>query len=416
MQAWPDQKLPDLRHCALILIDIQRDFTHPQGVMAREGMRVMEPAEREVLLDSNRKLIAAMREAGKPVIYTQVLLRPDHLDSGLTEYRRRDLPPETGFLVDGTWGAEIEDEVKPQPGDFLVVKKGKGAFTDTYLDRLLFNLGVSTCVVTGGSIRGCVPSTVTVGAALGYEIAIVSDATFPAAHPYLESFYHRAHVLNTPEFIRLLNQEPQQQETLSDAGASTALLVVDMQNDFLAGGRHYASLGYGYLEESDRERVIDNVKNLITGMRKRARPVIFLRSAHRPDFLDSAVGALRQQRAAPTEYALPQEGSQGAEFVDGLVPQEGDVVITKPGLGGFTFTPLHRVLRNLGVRNCVLAGGGVASSIDDTLRSGIDLGYRFTLALDALFPPNSPHLPFLDNKANFQTTMEILGSLASKTM
>ena len=157
MQASPDRKLPDLRHCALIIIDIQRDFTHPQGVMAREGMRVMKPADREVLLDSNRKLIAAMREAGKPVIYTQVLLRPDHLDSGLTEYRRQDLPPETGFLVDGTWGAEIEDEVKPEPGDFLVVKKEKGAFTDTYLDRLLFNLGVSTCVVTGGSIRGCVP-------------------------------------------------------------------------------------------------------------------------------------------------------------------------------------------------------------------------------------------------------------------
>jgi len=64
------------------------------------------------------------------------------------------------FIVEGSWGALIVDELKPAPGDHLVVKKGFGGFANTPLDTILRNLGVDTCVVAGVTTCVCVSTTI----------------------------------------------------------------------------------------------------------------------------------------------------------------------------------------------------------------------------------------------------------------
>jgi hypothetical protein len=69
------------------------------------------------------------------------------------------------FIAEGTWGAQIIDDLKPQEGEHLVVKKGFGGFSNTPLDTILRNMAVNTCVVTGVTTCVCVSTTIRGGGA-----------------------------------------------------------------------------------------------------------------------------------------------------------------------------------------------------------------------------------------------------------
>ena len=79
--------------------------------------------------------------------------------------------------VEGTWGADIVDELKPHEGEHLIAKKGFGGFSNTPLDTTLRNMGVTTCVVTGVTTCVCVSNTVRGGVEHNYRTILVSDAT-----------------------------------------------------------------------------------------------------------------------------------------------------------------------------------------------------------------------------------------------
>ena len=81
------------------------------------------------------------------------------------------------FIVEGTWGAQIVDELMPKEGEHLVIKKGYGGFSNTPLDTILRNMGVNTCVVTGVTTAVCVSTTVRGGVEHNYRMIVVSDAT-----------------------------------------------------------------------------------------------------------------------------------------------------------------------------------------------------------------------------------------------
>ena len=73
-------------------------------------------------------------------------------------------------------GAQIIDDLKPQEGEHLVVKRGFGGFSNTPLDTVLRNLGVTTCVVSGVTTCVCVSTTVRGGVEYNYRMILVSDA------------------------------------------------------------------------------------------------------------------------------------------------------------------------------------------------------------------------------------------------
>ncbi len=110
-------------------------------------------------------------------MYVAHVLRPDYADAAFP-YWRVGIAPGSGnrtHCVEGTWGAQIVEELKPQDGEHLVVKKGFGGFSNTPLDNILRTMGVDTCIVSGVTTCVCVSSTVRGGVEHNYRMIIAKD-------------------------------------------------------------------------------------------------------------------------------------------------------------------------------------------------------------------------------------------------
>jgi nicotinamidase/pyrazinamidase len=163
---------------ALIVVDMQNDFVHPDGSLYVQGGA-------EVVEVVNAEIVTARRE-GSPIVYTQDWHPPDtphFVDLGGT------WPP---HCVRDTWGAQLHDDLDV-PDHPLVVRKGTGledgysGFTvydleteadqPTELDQLLRDRNVTRAVVIGVATDVCVKATALDAARLGYETVVVADAT-----------------------------------------------------------------------------------------------------------------------------------------------------------------------------------------------------------------------------------------------
>jgi len=172
---------PEIGRSALIIVDMQNDFVHPEGDFAHSAREAPEagidmPFLRGTIPQVTR-LATAFRKVGRPVVYIALVLKPDYSDAqfpywrlGLTPGRNRT------HCVEGTWGARIIDELQPQEGEHLVVKKGFGGFSNTPLDTILHNMGVTTCVVSGVTTCVCVSTTVRGGVEHNYRMILAGDA------------------------------------------------------------------------------------------------------------------------------------------------------------------------------------------------------------------------------------------------
>jgi nicotinamidase-related amidase len=174
---------PDIGTSALIVVDMQNDFVSEDGYFDRVSKKHPASAvDREFLasvIPGIRRLVEGFRAAGRPVVYIKHLLESDYADACFPYWRLpRDLDPvDAGFIVEGTWGSEIVDELKPAPGEKVVVKKGFNGFHRTPLESILRNLGVTTCVMTGVTTCVCVSSTTRGGVERNFRMLFVSDGT-----------------------------------------------------------------------------------------------------------------------------------------------------------------------------------------------------------------------------------------------
>src|SRR5689334_17703043 len=169
----------EISKAALIIVDMQNDFVHPDGAfgrMARETPAIDMPS----LLNTTpnvKRLIDAFRTAGRPVVYIISVMKADYSDAQFPYWRIGVGPGgNSTFIVEGTWGAEIIEELRPQPSEHVVVKKGFGGFANTPLDTILRNMGVTTCVVSGVTTCVCVSTTIRGGVECNYRMVIVKDA------------------------------------------------------------------------------------------------------------------------------------------------------------------------------------------------------------------------------------------------
>ncbi|MBV8457322.1 MAG: cysteine hydrolase [Acetobacteraceae bacterium] len=171
---------PDLGRSALLIIDMQNDFVHPKGHFGYCAQRAPDagidlPFLRNTIPQIKR-LAAAFRKTARPVIYIANVVKADYSDAHFP-YWRLGLPPpnDRTFIAEGTWGAQIVDELAPQEGEHLVIKKGFGAFANTALDTILRGIGVTTCVVTGVTTCVCVSTTIRMGVEYNYRMVLVRD-------------------------------------------------------------------------------------------------------------------------------------------------------------------------------------------------------------------------------------------------
>ncbi len=147
------------KEAALIVVDMQNDFAHPQGALFVPEAPQSVPAI--------QLLLRRAREAGARVVYTQDWHRED--DPEFQIWPRH--------AVAGTWGAEILEELKPEPGDLVVQKVRYDAFYGTPLDHYLHLWGVRHVVVTGTVANICVLHTAGSAALRWYQVVLPEDAT-----------------------------------------------------------------------------------------------------------------------------------------------------------------------------------------------------------------------------------------------
>jgi nicotinamidase-related amidase len=219
---------------ALILVALNNDGNHPLGSKYRYRITAHGPGISEeklaLYIRNNNRLIEAMTAKGFPVVHSQTAVRLDKADDAHSfqsdrnrgPERRRNFPPGVGYMIEGTWGAEILEGVKLPEGYYRVYKKGNSSFGLTHLDRLFRNLGVNFCIITGDSTTGCVSNTVRDSVALGYKTIVVSDATNRANIPYHEILANRADVRSTDEVLTFLEKLAPAEIKRAEAGEEYA--------------------------------------------------------------------------------------------------------------------------------------------------------------------------------------------------
>lgn len=168
--------------------------------------------------------------------------------------------------------------------------------------------------------------------------------------------------------------------------AETALIVIDMQRDFVESGGFGATLGN---DVSLLQAIIPATARLIAGFRKAGLPVIHTRECHAADLSDCPPAkrergnpALRIGDPGPMGRILIA-GEDGADIVPELYPVAGETVIDKPGKGAFYATPLGEILKEKGIRQLVFAGVTTEVCVQTTMREANDRGYECLIATDA---------------------------------
>ena len=158
---------------AVLVIDMQNDTVHPDGAYASFG--AAEHAASQDVVTHAGSVTSTARAAGVPVFYSRIVVHPVPGLGGANAPIFRMLAPDT-FKI-GSWGAEIVDELTPQPGDVVLDRTRMSVFNGTEIDVMLRNLGVRRLVVVGAWTNMAVEHTVRDAADHGYEVTLVEDAT-----------------------------------------------------------------------------------------------------------------------------------------------------------------------------------------------------------------------------------------------
>ena len=168
--------------------------------------------------------------------------------------------------------------------------------------------------------------------------------------------------------------------------ARTALVIIDMQRDFLEPGGFGETLGN---DVSLLTAAVGPCKVALTAARAAGVLVIHTRAGHRPDLSDAPPAKLERGEPAkrigdpgPMGRILIR-GEAGHDIVDALAPAPGEVVLDKPGKGAFHQTDLAQILANRGIDTLMVAGVTTEVCVHTTIREGNDRGYRCVALGDA---------------------------------
>lgn len=184
-------------NAALIVVDMQNAYLHPEGSFARlwpeannREVRSIDPVNDPLAAGKQfdlallrrsipgcKRLIATARSAGVPVVYLTYVYRSDYKDGGVLIQEINPSFRTVGYVAEGTFDAEIVDELKPQPGDFVIKKARYSGFHATQLETVLRSLHAESLVMCGVTTHFCVECTARDAHMRDYRVFIASDAT-----------------------------------------------------------------------------------------------------------------------------------------------------------------------------------------------------------------------------------------------
>ena len=169
--------------------------------------------------------------------------------------------------------------------------------------------------------------------------------------------------------------------------AATALVVIDMQRDFLEPGGFGEQLGN---DVSLLAGVVEPLQQVLSAAREAGMLVIHTREGHRPDLSDCPPTKLARGRLevgiggpGPKGRVLVR-GEEGHDIVEELAPLAGEVVVDKPGKGSFHATDLELLLRNAHINSLIVTGVTTEVCVHTTVREANDRGFECLVLEDCV--------------------------------
>jgi len=148
---------------ALMVVDMQKFFLDPESPTFTCGGLAILP--------TLKRLIAAFRDTGRPVIFARHVHHPDRLDAGIMEWWWE------GMCLEGSPDSEVHDEIAPLPNEKVIVKHRYSAFYNTDLETVLRCLKIEDLVISGIMTNMCCESTARDAYYRDYRVFFLADGT-----------------------------------------------------------------------------------------------------------------------------------------------------------------------------------------------------------------------------------------------
>ena len=205
LRAKPGPIEVELEKCAVVVVDMQNAFASKGGMLDIAGADIYDAPR---VVTSIKTILDAARRVNVPVVYVQLGYKPDlsnsggpnspnwhkelamHLMNWRTELKGK-------LLTEGTWDFEIVQELKPEPGDLVVIKTRYSGFAGTTLDSQLRTRGIRYLFFAGIATNVCVESTLRDAYFQDYWPILIADSAMPAGPAML----HEATLYNVENFF-----------------------------------------------------------------------------------------------------------------------------------------------------------------------------------------------------------------------
>ena len=415
------------KHTAVIVHEMINDLVSPGGELDKQG-HGYSPAQMAKLVPQIQNLLAVARAKRVRVVYVRYTSHAD--DSTSSDAIRRNVlsggeQPER-MHIEGKWGWEVIDALKPQAQDLVLRKYRPDAFYGTVLDSILRWNGIKTIVVVGVGVSvGGIP-TLTTASNLGYFGVAVSDSLLSAdpkrtadALAYLGDYAilkTHAEVIDIwtrskprPSGVVAAQESGQlgKQSTVVFEGREipiaveeilnprhTVLLVHDMLNDFISPGGVDDKRGRRY-DPVQMAKIVPSIQTLLATARETGVRIVYVRTTSPPlGFTLSDPQIQRSWIVSGQPSPLPTEGTWGAEIIDDLKPMARDAVLSKYRPDAFFGTILDPLLKWNGIKTIVFVGIDSDAGGVQTLMRAWYLGYFRVVVSDGILARTSAQSAF----------------------
>ena len=160
------------QNTAVLAMDFENDIIHPAGAFKDFGFAQMV-ADNDIL-EKTSQLLTTARNAGVSVIYVSVKFRAGYPERAANAGLWQGLHG-ANALIEGTWGAQIHDQLTPKDGEPVVTKRGVSALTASDLVQILHNNRIDTLILAGVATNFVVEGTARQACDLGYNTIVVGD-------------------------------------------------------------------------------------------------------------------------------------------------------------------------------------------------------------------------------------------------
>src|SRR5712692_2269563 len=201
--------------------------------------------------------------------------------------------------------------------------------------------------------------------------------------------------------------------------ARTAVIVVDMENDFVAKGGMFDRAG---ADISGAQKAIGPTAKVLAAARQAGLKIIYLKMGYRPDLSDlgtaDSVNRTRHLKFGVGQKIQAPDGRESrilirdtwnTDIVPELKPQPSDIVIYKTRFSGFYQTDLDATLKKLGIKYLIVSGVTTSICVESTVRDAMFRDYLCVLLKDCMSEPIGHDLPITNHEASLLNTEVLLG-------